>query len=122
MSYGVGTFLAGDVHQSLGNEGPGNGSAEQVAAFVDGCATHHGKDKIFGHLFAQVNHIGFGSAGFKCLFFHAGEIFRLAQIGGDGNDLAFVGLNKPFQDNRCIKPAGVGENNFFYVLHYQAPL
>ena len=122
MGHGIGAFLAGDVHKGLGDERAGNGGSQQVAVFVAGRATHHGKHKVLGHFFAQIKHIGLGSAGFERLFFHARKVFGLAEVGGNGNDLALVGLDEPFEDNRSIKPARIGENDFFNILHVRSPL
>ena len=122
VGHGIGAFLAGDVHKGLGDERAGDGGSQQVAVFVAGRAAHHGKHKVFGHFFAQIKHIGLGSAGFERLFFHARKVFGLAEVGGNGNDLALVGLDEPFEDNRSIKPARIGENDFFNILHVRSPL
>ena len=119
---GVGAFLAGDVDKGLGDAGARDRGAQHVAVFVAGRAAHHGEDEVAGHFFAQVNHIGFGSAGFQRFFLHAGKILGLAQVGGAGDDLAMVGFNEPFENNGCIQPAGIGEHDFFDVLHARAPL
>ncbi len=122
MRDGVGAFLAGDVDEGLGDAGPGDGGAQHITVFIAGRAAHHGKDKVAGHFFAQIQHIGFGSAGFQRFFLHAGKIFGLAQVSGDGDHFALVGGDQPFENDGCIQPAGIGKHDFFDLLHGKAPL
>ncbi len=44
------------------------------------------------------------------------ELFALTEIGCKGNDLASVGGLQPFQNNRGVEPAGIGENDLLYSL------
>jgi hypothetical protein len=41
----------------------------------------------------------------------------LAKISGEGNHFATIFDFQPFQDDRGIKPAGIGEDNFFRGRH-----
>ena len=41
----------------------------------------------------------------------AGSTLALAQIGGEGDDLASIGLPQPFQDDAGVEAAGKGEHD-----------
>ncbi len=46
------------------------------------------------------------------------QLAALAQIGGEGDHFsAKLGL-QPFQDDGCVEPAGIGEDNFFHVFPF----
>ena len=39
------------------------------------------------------------------------ELLALAEIGGEGHDLAIIGLLQPFQDHAGVEPARIGEDD-----------
>ena len=43
------------------------------------------------------------------------ELLALAEIGGEGHHLAAIGGLQPFQDDRGVEPAGIGEHHLFHV-------
>ena len=45
------------------------------------------------------------------------ELLALAEVGGEGDDLAAVGLLQPLQDHRGVQPARVGEHDFLDIAH-----
>ena len=113
MADGVGLGFAGDLHQTLGDQGAGNRGAQEVFAFVQCIGAEHGEHKVTHKLFAQVfnedvagldAHLdGFGTC---WLYFLA-----LANVGGEGDHLAVVLVLQPFQDDGGVQTARVGENN-----------
>src|SRR5690606_22145145 len=38
-------------------------------------------------------------------------------IGSERDDFALVGVLQPFQNDRCVKPARIGEDDFFDFAH-----
>ena len=52
---GVCTGVRGDLHEPFGDEWPGDRSAQQVFALVDGVGTEHGEHEVAGELLAQVS-------------------------------------------------------------------
>ena len=45
------------------------------------------------------------------------ELFALADVGGEGDDFAVVVILQPFQDDRGVEAARIGEDYFFNVAH-----
>ena len=43
------------------------------------------------------------------------QLLALAEIGGEGDDLALVGLLQPFEDDAGVEAARIGEDDFFDV-------
>ena len=43
------------------------------------------------------------------------QLLALAEVGGEGHDLAAVGLLQPLQDDRGVEPAGIGEHDLFHL-------
>ena len=115
MGEGVRAFGPGDFHEALGDQGPGHGGAEEVAAFIKRAGTQHGEDEVLGELFAQVFHIGFGCARLEGLFVHAVQVVFLPDVGGHGDHLAAVIDLQPLEDDGGVQPAGIGEHHFLDV-------
>ena len=114
---GVGTFLVGDLNESLGNERTGDGSAEKVPVFIDGGGTDHGEDEVSGHFLTQVENVGFLGAGLVSFLFNAGEILGLTEVGRHGDDVAVVGVDEPFENDGSVEAAGIGEDDFAGITH-----
>jgi hypothetical protein len=49
------------------------------------------------------------------------EFVALAEVGGEGHDLAGVGLLQPFEDDRGVEPARIGEHHLLDTGHGNAP-
>ena len=54
MTHRVGTHLLGDLDLLLGDQGPGDGGAQQIDAFIDRIGAEHGEDEIADEFLAQV--------------------------------------------------------------------
>ena len=74
---------------------------------------------------AQVADVDFAGAGRIGLLLHSVKIFLLADIPDVGDDLIAL-VDQPFQDDRRIETAAIGENNFFFLhgtfLHQRSVL
>ncbi len=44
------------------------------------------------------------------------ELLALAEVGGEGHDLAAIGRLQPLQDDRGVEPAGIGEHDLLDVF------
>ena len=113
MADGVGPLLFGDLHQALGDDGPGEGGAEQVVLIL---GPHlHGRDNhLVHHLVGQVLHIQLGGPRLDGLLLQTVQLGALSHVAGDGDDLRVtVILFQPGNDDGCIQSAGISENYFF---------
>ena len=117
MGDGEGAFLAGDFHESLGDEGTGDGGSHEIAAFIGGAGTEHGIDVVARELVAQVLDVGLGGAGLEGLGFHAVEIVLLTEIGGDGDDFIAALDDEPLEDDGGVETAGIRKDNFIVLSH-----
>ena len=112
---GVGVGFLRNFHQSFGNQGPGNGGAQQILTFVQGVGPEHGKDKISHELFAQIfNEDVFGiNPHFDGLGPGRFNLFTLTDIGGEGDHLTVIGVLQPLQNDGGIKPSRIGQDDAF---------
>ena len=85
---------------------------------VDPAGAHQLPQVLRDELLPQVFDIDFGSAGLAGLFFEAAKfVAALADIAAHGHDFAAVILLEPWNDDRGIQPARVGERNFLRFMH-----
>ncbi len=111
---GIRTFGMGDIDLIFGDEGAGDGGAEEILRFVDCAGFEHGEAILLGEFLTEVFDDAFVSTGLEGLFLDAFEFIALTQFGGEGNDLAAgVIVLKPGEDDGGIQTAGVGEDDFF---------
>ena len=116
MNDGVGAFLFGDLHQALGNDGPGVGCAQQVL-FIHGAGFEAGHDVFIDVFVRKIEHIKLGRTGLKRLLLQTLQLVGLADIAGDCDDLAVVViLLEPGDDDGCIQTARIGKYDFLDVL------
>ena len=114
---GVGPLSQGDLHQLLADDGPGEGGAQQIV-LVLGPHHHGGDDDVVHHLVHQVGHNELGGAGFQGLLLQPFQLVGLSHVAGDGDDLGVVVvLFQPGDDDGCIQPAGIGEDDFLNFRH-----
>ena len=113
---GVGAFGLGDLHQLLGNDGPGKGGAQQVL-LVLGAHHHGGDDDVVHHLVHQVRHVQLGGAGLDGLLLQALQLVVLAHVAGHGDDLGVaIVLLQPGDDDGRVQAAGVSQHDLLDVL------
>ncbi len=114
MGHGIGAMLMGDIDEVLGNQRPRDRGAKKVQPLIDRVGAEHREDEIAHEFLAYVDdmdvlfldpqHQRLGPRGF--------QFFTLAEIGGEGDDLAAVFGLKPFQDDRGVETAGIGQHDF----------
>jgi hypothetical protein len=118
MTDRIGADLFGDLDLFLGDQRTGNGGAQQIDAFIDRVGAEHGEDEIADELLTQVldeDVAGLDAQGQRLL---AGglDLLALPQISGEGDDFGAIFCLQPFQDDRGVQSAGIGENDFLDVF------
>ncbi len=109
----VSSFLGGDFHLCLGDQRPGDGGAEKIAALVNGIGPEHGEHEITSEFFLQIEDVAGTCPGLFGFFRNMIQFFTLTEVGGKGDHFTTVFLDQPLEDDRCIQPAGIGEYRFF---------
>ena len=115
MGDGIGADLAGDLDLAFGDQRPRDRGAEQVGAFIERVGAKHREDEVAHELLAQIVDKDLASAEQLGLAARRFELLALAQIGGEGDDLAAIGLLQPAQDHRGVEPARIGQH---HLLHH----
>ncbi|MNW57186.1 hypothetical protein D3C74_349700 [compost metagenome] len=108
------SFSDGDVHHTLRNQRTGNACAKQVLTLIQSARLEHRVDEVTREFIAKIIDVDLRRAGCEGFFLQAIQFFLLADIGCKSNNLRIIGFFQPFQNNRGIQPAGVGEHNFFF--------
>ena len=113
MGDGVGADLMGDGDLALGDQRTGDRRTEQILSFVKRIGAHHGEHIVGDEFLAQVvdedmlrlDPEQLGGAPRRL------QLLALAQVGGEGDDFASVGLPQPFQDDAGVEAAGESEHD-----------
>ena len=110
---GVGAHFARDLDQALGDQGSGDRGAEQVEALVLRVGAEHREHVVAHEFLAQVldedvlgldaEHLGLGARGL--------QLAPLAEVGGEGDHLRVIGFLQPFEDDRGVEAARIGEDD-----------
>ena len=115
---GVGALGLGDLDNPLGDDGPREGSAQQVALFIDRPGLEGREDEIVYKLLLEVFDIEFGGTACFRPLLQPFQLGVLADVAGDADDLAvIVMLLQPRDDDRGIEAAGVGKYDFFFFFY-----
>ena len=109
MGDGVGALLFGDVDHGPGDQRPGERGAEQVVALVDRSRAQHRKDVVTDERFAEIDRVGLAGAGGERLLSRLFDLFSLADVGGESDDLCPVARLEPVQDYRGVEPTRIGQ-------------
>ena len=113
---GVGAGFLRDLDQVLGDQRPGDRGAEQIEALIEGVGAEHREDEIGDEFLAHIHDADVLDAHHLGLLARRLEFVALAEIGGEGDDLgAEFGL-QPFQDDRGVEPARIGEHDLLDVF------
>ena len=109
----VGADLARDLDQPLGDEGPRDRGAEQVLALVLGVGAKHQEHVVAHEFLAQIldEDVIRLDAQHLRLFARRLELLALAEVGGEGHDLRAVFGLQPFENDRGVQPARIGEDD-----------
>ena len=110
---GVGFHLACNVDHVFGDQRPGNRGAEQVFAFVQCVGAEHRKHEVAHEFFLEIlnEDVLFFDAHLERLGARRFDLFTLADVGGEGHHFAVVYVLQPFEDDRGVEAAGVGQDN-----------
>ena len=112
----IGTLLDSDLGKTLCNAGASVRRAEQVL-LVDSACLNAGNDVIVNVLVGEIENVKLRCACLECLFFKTLKLVRLTDVARNRDYLAVVVVFlEPRNDDRRIKTARVGENDFFNVL------
>ena len=103
MGDSIGSFRAGYVEHTFDDAGAGDGSSEEVAAFVNGVGLKHRIDVVGGEFLFEITDIALGSASAESFFFESVEFLGLSDIRAIGNDFGVVFLFEPKEKDGGVK-------------------
>ena len=111
---GVGADLLRDLDLLLGDERPRDRGAEEILSFVERVGAEHRKDVVAHEFFAQILDEDVFRLDAERERLGAGrlELLALAEVGGKRDHLAAIGRLQPFEDDRGVEPARIGEHDF----------
>src|SRR5713226_2205334 len=104
-----------DFGLTLAEDGAGHGGAEQISVLVDGAGAQRRPNVVADEFFAQVFDASGGGAGGERFFSRGFEVFLLADVADHGDDFALIIFFQPGNTDGGIEPAGVGEDDFFWL-------
>ena len=104
---GIGPFLPSNVDLALGDEGPGDGGAQEIAALIHGIAPQHGKHVLFDEDLPEVLHPDLRRSDRDGFGFDRLEVFSLPKIRAKGHHGAAVGLLEPPEDHGRVQATRV---------------
>ena len=113
--------LMRDLDQPLGDQRPRDRRAEQIDALVERVHAEHRKNEIAHEFFAQILDVDLLDAEHLGLLARRLELLALAEVGGERHHLAVIGRLQPFQDDRGVEPARIGEHDLFDVARHGKP-
>ena len=104
-----------DLDQPLGDQRPRDRGAEQIDALIERIGAEHRKDEIADEFLAQILDVDLLDAEHLGLLARRLELLALAEIGGEGHDLGAIFGLQPFQDDRGVEPARIGEHDLLHA-------
>ena len=107
--------LAGDLDLALGDERAGDRRAEKINSLVDRVGAEHREDEIAHELLAQIVDVDLLDAELFGLAPRRFQFLALAEVGREGDDVAVVGGLQPFEDDRRVEAARIGEDHLVDV-------
>ena len=118
MTDGVRSHLLRDLDLPLGDQRSRDRRPEQVLALVKRVRAEHREDEIANELLAQIldenvfgphaEHLGLAPRRL--------DLLALAEIGGEGHYLRIIFRLQPFEDDRRVEAAGIGEHHLQLLL------
>ena len=114
----VGADLLGDLDLLLGDQRPRDRGAEQVQALILRVGAEHREHVVAHEFLAQVldEDVFRLDAEQQRLLARRLQLLALAEIGGEGHDLAAIGGLQPFEDDRGVEAARIGEHDLVHAL------
>ena len=113
----VGADFLGDLDLLLGDQRARDRGAEQILPLIDRVGAKHREHVIAHEFLAQIldEDVLRLDAEQHRLLARGLELLALAEIGGEGHHLAAIGGLQPFQDDRGVEAAGIGQHHLFHV-------
>jgi hypothetical protein len=113
MADGVGADPLRDLDLLLGDQRAGDRGAEEIEALILRIGPEHREDVVADELLAEILDEDVLGLDAEQQRLPAGrfQLLPLAEVGGEGDHLASIGRLEPFQDDRRIEPAGIGEHD-----------
>ena len=108
-----------DLNKTFGDQRTRDRGAEQVETFVNSVRAEHREDEVANEFFTNVFDVdvfGFNAEHFSlgtCRF----QFFALTKVSSEGNNFAAVFGLQPFQNDRRVEAAGIGEDHFLGCRH-----
>ena len=106
-----------DLDQALRDQRSSDRRSEQVLAFVYGVRAEHRKHEIADELFAQIFDENLLHAQHARLLAGRLDFFALTDVRRERDDFAAVHVLQPFEDDRSVETARIGEHHFVHVVH-----
>ena len=108
--------LPGDFDEMLGDQRPGDRGAEQIEPLIQRVGAEHREHEIAHEFLAHVADVDLLDAEQLGLLARRLQLVALTEIGGEGDDFgAEFGL-QPFEDDRGVEPARIGEHDLLHVF------
>ena len=114
----IGADLLGDLDLLLGDQRPRDRGAEQILALIERIGAEHRKHVVADEFLAQIldEDVLRLDAERQRLRPRRLELLALAEIGRERDDLAAISRLQPFENDRRIEPAGIGQHDFLDVF------
>ena len=111
MGHGIGVDHLGDLDLALGDQRPGDARSEEIGPLIQGVGAKHRKHEVPDELLAQILDEDLLDAEQLRLLPRRLELLALADVGGEGDDLAAIGLLQPAENDGGVQTAGIGEDD-----------
>src|SRR5258705_6150946 len=124
MGHRVGTELLGELYLLLRDQRTRDRRAEQILPLIHRVGAKHRKHVIADEFLAYIldEDILRLDAEQQRFLARRLRLLTLAEIGGEGHDLAAVGGLQPLQDDRGVEAARIGEHYLLDVLAHENPV
>jgi hypothetical protein len=111
----IGAGFLRDLDEALGDQRPGDRGAEQILALIHRVGAEHREDEIAHELLAQIldEDVLRFDAELERLGARRLQLLALAEIGGESDDFAAVGVLQPLQDHRGVQSARISQYDLF---------
>src|SRR5262249_12016956 len=109
-------FPARDLDHSFRDQRPSDTCSKKILVLVNRAGLKHWENEISGEFLAQILNDAFRSAGAQRFFLQPGELFFLTDVRAESDDLGFIVLLEPAENDRCVESAGICEEDLNAVL------
>ena len=118
MGHRIRAHLVRDLDLLLRDQRPRDRSAQQIDAFINRVGAKHGEHVIAHEFLAHILDENVFGLDAQHLGLLAGrlDLRALPQIGREGHDLRAIFRLQPFEDDRSVEPARIGQNHLLDAL------